>query len=341
MGGNMKKLLTVFVIVMMVISSVFAGGAAESAAQQSSVKKLDLGTIYTPGSTCDLANQKFVELLNASGLFDVTYYNNAQLGSATDLAEAIQNGADMIIFIGPGDYADAYNVPKLSLVATPFLYNDITDIYGITESELWGGLLSQAESNGLHMVNAPVVSGSRYFLTNKPVYTPEDFKGMKIRTPNGEIYINTMKAFNATPAGIAVSELYTSLAQKIVDGCEFPFADAYTRQLYEVVKYGANQAYVTTHDFWGMSSSLWNSLTAEQQKVINEAAAEASAYSFEIFRGLEAEGKQKLIDNGMKFVDVDIESFRACVDTFYSLMNWDADFVAQIEGAMAAYRAKN
>ena len=142
-------------------------------------------------------------------------------------------------------------------------------------------------------------------------------------------------------AGIAVSELYTSLAQKIVDGCEFPFADAYTRQLYEVVKYGANQAYVTTHDFWGMSSSLWNSLTAEQQKVINEAAAEASAYSFEIFRGLEAEGKQKLIDNGMKFVDVDIESFRACVDTFYSLMNWDADFVAQIEGAMAAYRAKN
>ena len=333
----MRRIISVLVMIALSVGFVFAGGASEASAD--GPMKLDVASVYTDGSCGDEANRLFVEKLNESGLFEATYYNNGQLGTEVDTFEAIQSGINIISFSGGSNWGDNFGSPNMGLVMTPFLFEELDDIYGITESELWAEIIAQAEANGLKLINAPVVSGTRYFMANSKFTTPEDLHGLKIRTPNSTFAIYSVEAFGGIPTSVAVSELYSSLAQKVVDGCEFPYADAFTRQLYEVVKYAANQPYVTTYDFWGMDLALWNSLSDEQRAAIESAATEASEYSFGLFQTLESEGKQKLADNGMEFIDIDVDSFRARMDNFYDLIGWDDAFVQRIEDTMAEYRA--
>lgn len=76
---------------------------------------------------------------------------------------------------------------------------------------------------------------------------------------------------------------------------------------------------MTTYDFFGISTEVWNAMSSEQKAALESAAAEASTYSLDIFKDLEADGKQKLADAGMEFIDIDVDSFRACMDKFYEL----------------------
>lgn len=96
---------------------------------------------------------------------------------------------------------------------------------------------------------------------------------------------------------------------------------------------------MTTYDFFGISTEVWNAMSSEQQAALESAAAEASTYSLDIFKDLEADGKQKLADAGMEFIDIDVDSFRACMDKFYELAGWTDDFKSAVTTAKETYRA--
>jgi len=321
-----------------------SGSAATSSSTPSSsepvnVLKVDVASVYTDGACVDSACLKFTEILNESGLFEATYYNNGQLGNANDMFESIISG-DYVIGIGGGsDWGGAVGIDNLGIVMTPFLYDELEDVFGITESDIWADLLEQASTNGVKMLNSPVISGSRYLFTKAPVSSPNELAGMKLRVPTSTYYVNAMQAFGATPTAIALNDLYSSLAQGVVDGCEQPYADANLRQLYEVCGYASDFPYVTTYDFYGCSTELWDVMSDEQKAVLESAAAEASACSFEIFTDLEAASKQALSDAGIQFCEMDVEAFRACMETFYDLCGWTEDFKAAVTGAMDTYRA--
>lgn len=303
------------------------------------VVKIDIASLYTEGTVCDDACIRFTELLNESGLFQVNYYNNSQLGSLYDQIESLLAGAPMIALGGGSDWGDRVNVPLMGVVMTPFLYDKLDDVYGVTTAEFWGKMLIDAESSGVKILNFPIVSGSRYFMGNKKINTPSDYAGMKIRVPNSTAYLNAFTAFGATPTPMAVADLYTALSQKLVDGLEFPYANAYSSQYYEVVKFAADSPYVTTFDFFGMNLSLWNKLSPKHQNVIQNALTQVCSYSFEIFAESEARGKMKLAENGMEFYTPDIQSFRNCMPAYYQLCGWTDEFKAAVENAMTVYKA--
>ena len=317
--------------------SMLAG--TTSMVQAEEPMQIDIASLYTEGTVCDAACIKLTELLNESGLFEVTYYNNSQLGSLYDQIESLLAGAPIIALGGGSDWGDRVNVPLMGVVMTPFLYDELDDVYGVTTADYWTEMLAEAETAGVKILNAPIVSGSRYFMGNKQIVTPEDYAGLKIRVPNSSAYLNAFTAFGATPVAMAVGELYTALAQKLVDGLEFPYANAYSSQYYEVVKYASDTPYVTTFDFFGLNLSLWNSMSEEQQKTMEDALAEVCEYSFGIFTESEAEGKAKLEENGMEFYTPDIESFRECMPTYYELSGWTDEFKTEVEETMAAYKA--
>jgi len=318
-------------------SSAASSSAAE--APEATVLKVDVANVTVEGSVQDQACRKLVELLNESGLFEATFYPNSQLGSAIDNYESIHAGDFLITTGGGSDWGDVCGVPDMGCAMTPFLYDELSDVYGLAESDLWKGMLAEAETNGMKIFASPAMSGARYFMTNKEIHTPEDLAGVKLRVPTSSYYINAIEAFGGTPTAIPVNELYTSLAQKMVDGCEFPYEDAYGRQLYEVVEYASTTPYLIGFVFFGTSDDLWNAMNDEQKAVMEAAAAEAGAYSIEIFSEMEAKGKQQLEDAGMTFVDIDVESFRACLDKFYELCGWDDAFVAELTKVMEDYRA--
>lgn len=329
---KLKKILS-----MVMVAATIAGTAMTAGAEEP--MKIDVASLYTEGTVCDAACIKLTELLNESGQFEVSYYNNSQLGSLYDQIESLLAGAPIIALGGGSDWGDRVNVPLMGVVMTPFLYDELEDVYGVTTSEYWNEMLTEAEAVNVKILNAPIVSGSRYFMGNKQIMTPEDYKGLKIRVPNSSAYLNAFTAFGATPVAMAVGELYTALAQKLVDGLEFPYANAYSSQYYEVVKYSSDTPYVTTFDFFGLNLSLWNSMTEVQQQTLEEALAEVCDYSFEIFKDMEAEGKAKLEENGMEFYTPDIQSFRDCMPQYYELAGWTDEFKAEVEDTMAAYKA--
>ena len=303
------------------------------------VMKIDIASLYTDGTVCDDACIKLAELLNESGQFEVTYYNNSQLGSLYDQIESLLSGAPIIALGGGSDWGDRVNVPLMGVVMTPFLYDELSDVYGVTTADYWKDMLTEAEASGVKILNAPIVSGSRYFMGNKQFMKPEDFEGLKIRVPNSSAYLNAFTAFHATPVAMAVADLYTALELKQVDGLEFPYANAYSSQYYEVVKYAADSPYVTTFDFFGLNLGLWNSMSEEQQKIMQDALDEVCAYSFDIFAESEANGKEKLAENGMEFYTPDTDSFRACMPEYYELCGWTDEFKASVEEGMEAYKA--
>ena len=353
----MKKIIAMLLALVMMLSLVACGAssapaateapkadapaAAPTEAPKAEVKpmQIDIASLYTDGTVCDDACIKLTELLNASGLFKVTYYNNSQLGSLYDQIESLLSGAPIIALGGGSDWGDRVNVPLMGVVMTPFLYDELTDVYGVTTAQYWLDMLVEAEASGVKILNAPIVSGSRYFMGHKEIMTPADYAGLKIRVPNSSAYLNAFTAFGATPTPMAVSELYTALSQKLVDGLEFPYANAYSSQYYEVVKYSSDTPYVTTFDFFGLNLELWNSMTAEQQKAMEDALAEVCEYSFGIFKESEANGKAKLAENGMVFYTPDIQSFRDCMPKYYELCEWTDEFKAAVEDGMAAYKA--
>lgn len=332
----MRKKIAVLAIVLFVSLSLFAGATKET---QSDVIKVDVANLYTDGSVCDLASKELVNLLNDSGLFEVNYYPNSQLGSLYDQIESLLADAPIITLGGGSDWGDRVNVREMSVIMTPFMYEDLDDVWGIANSDLWKEMLKDAEKSGVKILNYPIVSGSRYFMTNKKVTVPADFAGQKIRVPNSSAYINAFNAFGATPTPISVGDLYMSLSQKLVDGCEFPYANAYQSQFYEVIKYAAKTPYVTTYDFFGISLKLWNSMSAEQQKTLEDSLAKVSAYSFNVFPSLEAEGREMLADKGMEFIDIDADAFRARMEQYYELSGWTDEFKATITKAMSDYKA--
>lgn len=346
----MKKLFALILAMVMVLSMTACGGSGskeetQTPAQQSTEApkadplKIDIASLYTENTVCDDACIKFAELLNESGLFEVNYFNNSQLGSLYDQIESLLSGAPIIALGGGSDWGDRVNVPLMGVVMTPFLYDELTDVYGVTTADYWKDMLTQAEASGVKILNFPIVSGSRYFMGNKKIMTSADYAGLKIRVPNSSAYINAFTAFGATPTPMPVGELYTALSQKLVDGLEFPYANAYSSQYYEVVKYASDAPYVTTFDFFGISLELWNSMNAEQQQTIESALAEVCDISFASFAESEAKGKAALQENGMEFYTPDIDSFRECMPTYYELCGWTDEFKAQVEDGMAAYRA--
>lgn len=329
-----KKLVLVMAMVMALSSAAYSVSAEEAEPME-----IDIASLYTEGTVCDDACIKFAELLNESGLFEVNYYNNSQLGSLYDQIESLLSGAPIIALGGGSDWGDRVNVPLMGVVMTPFLYEELEDVYGVTTADYWNEMLVEAEASGVKILNYPIVSGSRYFMGNKEIITPEDFSGLKIRVPNSSAYLNAFTAFGATPTPMAVGELYTALSQKLVDGLEFPYANAYSSQYYEVVKYAADTPYVTTFDFFGMNLQLWNNMTEEQQQAMEAALEEVCSTSFESFAESEENGKSLLAENGMEFYTPDIDAFRECMPTYYELSGWTDEFKTSVEDAMAAYKA--
>lgn len=285
---------------------------------------LNLGNVFNEGSILNDVCLKLTDDLNASGLFTVTYYNNSTLGTSLELMEQMMEGQNTAATLSGSDIGDQVNQKELAVTMAPFLYSDISDVYKITDSDYYQDLMQKSADAGIHITNAQLMSGERYFWTNKEVTTPSDLSGVKLRVPTNSHYINCFTVFGATPTPIGVAELYTSLAQGVVDACEFPLVDGYGRQLYEVTKYISSTPYMCEFLMPCLPESVWESMAEEQQKTWDECCKNAADYGFEIYEERCVEYKQKLADEGIEFIDIDVEAFEETVPEYYKLMTKDA-----------------
>lgn len=351
----MKKLFSLVLALCMIFALCACGNSAKPAetaaptpAESTPVEEapaektaLSLATVCAAGTPTDLTCLKFQQILNDSGLFDITYYGQSQYGSVADMMENILGDDNLIAIASPADIGDAAGVGDLSALMAPFLCDDPREIRAITESDWFAALAEQCYAKNIKIINCDFIEGTRYFWTTKKVVEPSDMAGLKFRVPGSANYVNTFTAFGATPVTIAVGDLYTALQNGTADAFEFPLADAYAWQLNEVSKYVANQNYVSGFTGLIISANVWETLTPEQQTVINDAAKECSEFCFDTFDEKTAEAKQLLVDAGIEFYDINVDAYKACVDEYFNLSTFSDGTQEALDSLMTAYRASH
>lgn len=170
------------------------------------------------------------------GRFELQVYPNNQLGSDTDVLQQLRSGA--VEFFTLSGLILATLVPAASINGMGFAFPDYDTVWRAMDGELGAYIRGQISKAGLVPMEKIWDNGFRQITTStKPINTPDDLKGFKIRVPVSPLWTSMFKAFQSAPASINFAEVYSALQTKIVEGQENPLAIISTAKLYEVQKY--------------------------------------------------------------------------------------------------------
>jgi tripartite ATP-independent transporter DctP family solute receptor len=263
---------------------------------------------------------KSVEEKTKGGL-KIEVYHSAQLGVEEDIIEQIRAGAN----IGQNtDSARMGNyVPGIAIMNGPYFAENLAEVAKLTKSPTVKGWLDElANKYGLKILSFSWVQGYRHFFTNKPIRTPEDLKGLRIRTPPAPIWQESIRALGATPVALAFGEMYPALQSKVMDGVELVYNNIPAGRFYEVLKYVNESRHIMLVNYEAISSKWFNTLPPDYQKILVEECDKAGIETSKlIMEKLEKEVKADLIKRGMIVIeDVNIAAFKKAGEKAYEVL---------------------
>lgn len=193
------------------------------------------------------------------GKFDLQIFPNNQLGSDTDMLSQIRSGG--VEFFTLSGLILSTLVPAASINGIGFAFPDYDTVWKAMDGDLGAHVRGEIKKAGLEVMDRIWDNGFRQTTSStKPITGPDDLKGFKIRVPVSPLWTSMFKAFDAAPASINFSEVYSALQTKIVEGQENPLAIISTAKLYEVQKYCS----LTNHmwdGFWFLANRrAWEKL---------------------------------------------------------------------------------
>lgn len=287
-----------------------AGGEskAEAPADDGETYELVIGHIVDENHTWHKASEKFKELVeaNSDGRIKVTIYPNNTLGSEVEVIQSIlTNGGCDITFTGESmqTYAE-----ELGIIGMPYAITSDEHMDAVLNGEVGKELEDIMLNCGMRVIGH-FVRGPRNITSNKPINTPDDLKGFIIRTPQSPMTVAAFEAMGAKPTPMAFGEVFTSLQQGVIDGQENPLAMIKTGALFEVQKYVDRTEHLRAWVYIGIGEQKYQSLPADLQQVVTDAAAELQSYEHELFLAEEEALEQEMKEKGMEFIQVDQSLF--------------------------------
>lgn len=244
---------------------------------------LKLGNTIPPTSGKNLSCLKFSELVQrrTKNKVQVQVFPARQLGSEEDITQGVVMGS---IDIQWGDVS-AYSswVKELNVFNAPLLFKDMRHWEAVVRGPIFDDLVSRLEKEIPVHVLGRYWMGERYILTrDKPVYTPDDLKGLKIRVPTYGMFVPGYKALGANPTPILYAETYMALRQGVADGMENPVGLIRGMKFYEVTKYLTTIPVINAVNVLVINERVFSKLPTEYQKILDEAGEESSRYLEEL-----------------------------------------------------------
>lgn len=287
---------------------------------------LKIGHGHSEKHSFHLALEKFKTLVEqkAPGAFDVTLYSQATLGSEREMQEQLTTETLEITVTG----VLAIFEPKITLLELPYLFRDREHIQKAQSSPVVANLASTLPDKGVRLIGF-LENGFRN-ITNgtRPINSPDDVKGMKIRTPENLAQIETFTALGAIPTPMPFSELYAALRQGVVDGQENPLQNIYDGKLQEVQKHLALTGHIYNSAYIIISEKFYQGLNDEQRTAIEEAAKEAGDWQFNYIAQRDTELLELLKEAGMEVTTPAPAAFREATkpayEAFYKRFGDDA-----------------
>jgi tripartite ATP-independent transporter DctP family solute receptor len=244
-----------------------------------------------------------------NGRVDIQIFPNNQLGSDTDMLSQVRSGGVEFFTLSPLILSTL--VPNASISGIGFAFPNYDTVWKAMDGDLGAYVRGQISKANLVVMDKIWDNGFRQITSsNKPIQTPEDLKGFKIRVPVSPLWTSMFTAFGSSPASINFAEVYTALQTKIVDGQENPLAIISTAKLFEVQKYCS----MTNHmwdGFWFLANRrAWERLPEDLRAIVAKHLNEAAVSERADVAKLNAGVKEDLVSKGMAFNDPEAGPFR-------------------------------
>jgi C4-dicarboxylate-binding protein DctP len=230
------------------------------------------------GKAADFFAKRAAEL--TKGKVKVEVYANSTLYKDKEEMEALQLGAVQLLAPSLAKFGPL-GVKEFEVFDLPFIFDSYAELDKVTQGPVGKMLFAKLEPKGIKGL-AYWDNGFKSFSANKPLKTPDDFKGLKMRIQSSKVLESQMRSVGAIPQVMAFSEVYQALQTGVVDGTENPHSNLYTQKMHEVQKFVT----LSDHGYLGYAvitnKKFWDGLPADVRGQLEQAMKEATAYANKI-----------------------------------------------------------
>jgi len=214
------------------------------------------------------------------GRVKIEVYPNSQLYKDKEEMEALQLGAVQMLAPSLAKFAPL-GVKDFEVFDLPFIFDSYQELHKVTQGPIGTKLLAKLEPKGIHGL-AYWDNGFKVMSANKPLKTPEDFRGQKMRIQSSKVLDSQMRSMGANPQSLAFSEVYQALQTGVVNGTENPPSNLYTQKMHEVQKYVT----LSDHGYLGyaviVNKKFWAGLPANIRTILEGAMKDATKFANDI-----------------------------------------------------------
>jgi len=286
--------------------------------------------------------QYFKEVVekNSDGKIEVVLFHSSQLGDDRNMMEALKMGTQEMTCPSTAPMTAFINAFKIYDLPFIFANEEVADY--ILDGPVGKKLLDMLPDQGL--VGLAYWENGFRMLTNssRPVQSPEDLKGMKIRTMENPIHLAAFRTMGSNPTPMAFGELFSAMQQKVVDGQENPWGTIFLQNFFEVQKYATDTGHVYSPFVLLISKKFWDKLPDDLKAVVQDAADQSKVHNRALNRKMNAEYLEKLKEK-MDVVILTPEqkaAFQKACQPIYEQFGKDIgeDLIKEVQELSAAFK---
>ncbi|OGA90774.1 MAG: C4-dicarboxylate ABC transporter [Betaproteobacteria bacterium RIFCSPLOWO2_12_FULL_66_14] len=305
------------------LAAALAAAFAGSVHAQMEIK---FGHVGEPGSLFAASAEEFAKRANArlAGKAKVIVYGSSQLGGDKELLQKLKLGTVELALPSTvmSSEADMFGVFEM-----PYLVKDRNHMKRIEQQVFWKVLAPEAEKKGLKIL-AVWENGYRHITNSKrPINTPADLRGIKLRVPEGKWRVKMFQAYGANPSPMKFSEVFTALQTGVMDGQENPFPQIYSAKFQEVQKFLSLTGHVYTPAYATVGAKKWASMPGDVRSTLEAVAKETQAFVYDKASSDDSELLGKLKAAGMQVNTPNKDAFIAASRPVYQ------EFSKEVKGA--------
>jgi tripartite ATP-independent transporter DctP family solute receptor len=309
----MRALLRGFAVSVL-IAAVTVSGSVTSVSSQAkpAPKKLDIAYLLAPPESGAVGLKFMAEEVTrrSNGAINMVFHGGTLLNKELEIMDAVKSGN---VAIGCPSGAASTVFPEMGVFLTPYLVRDYQHAYAMFNGQIGKELDETFQKKHKVKVLFFFDYGFRHFWNSKrPINTPADLKGLKMRVQQGRVFADTVNGLGASAVPMPFGEVIPAAQQGVIDGADLPIVNINALKIYEVSKYVS----MTYHNYGPsvvvMNLDVWKSLPADQQHLILEVAMEAQKKIREATESVDnyAKAKEILEAKGMKVNQADVATFR-------------------------------
>lgn len=307
---SMERLGFIALIIVLIVS----GCGVQDTSSHPSQKSITISHSMNEQHPVHKGLERFADEVKkrTNGSLSIKIYANAVLGSERDALEQLKRGGIDMTKVSAGQlesFSPSYRVFNL-----PYLFENQEHFYRSMQLPEIKKLYRSTADQG-YIALTYYDAGARSFYSNRPIRTPEDLKGMKIRIQESLTASELTKQLGASPTPMAFGETYTALQQAIIDGAENNETALISSKHGEVSKIFSMTEHTRIPDILLISTETWNGLSDDQKKAVNEAAAISTEYQKKLWQEETQSSIQEAKKSmGVRFIEADKETFRRQLD---------------------------